>query len=67
MFILIFDIPRSMNTLKVQTWRMLKRSGCKMVQFSVWKSEDINNLMRIASFIKNNGGSASILEEKFVF
>jgi len=66
-FILIFDIPRAMNTLKVQVWRELRRAGCKMVQFSIWKSDDLKRLMEIALWIKRSGGRASILEEKFIF
>jgi len=66
-FILIFDIPRGMNTLKVQIWRELQRKNAKMIQFSIWKSNNLKELIDIASFIKKSGGKASILEEKFVF
>lgn len=38
-----------------------------MLQFPVWKSEDLGKLLSIASFIKNRGGNTNILEEKFVF
>ncbi len=66
-FILIFDIPKTKNTLKTQVWRELRRKKCNMIQFSIWKSDKLNNLIEIARFIKKSGGSASILEEKFVF
>jgi hypothetical protein len=66
-FILVFDIPRALNTLKVQVWRELRRSGCEMLQFSIWKSNDLKQLMNIALWIKKSGGRASILEEKFIF
>jgi len=66
-FILIFDIPRENNTLKVQVWRELQRKNASMIQFSIWKSDRLSELMDIANFIKKSGGSARILEEKFVF
>lgn len=66
-FILIFDIPKTRNTLKTQVWRELRRKNCSMVQFSIWKSDKLSNLIEIARFIKKSGGAASILEEKFVF
>lgn len=66
-FILVFDIPRQLNTLKVQVWRKLRRKDCEMVQFSIWKSANLKLLTDVASWIRKSGGSASILEEKFVF
>ncbi len=66
-FILIFDIPKERSTLKVQVWRKLQRKDCSMVQFSIWKSDKLKNLIEIARFIKKSGGTAAILEEKFVF
>lgn len=66
-FILIFDIPRELNTLKVQVWRELQRSSCEMIQFSIWKSRNLKQLIDIASWIKRSGGKSSILEERFLF
>jgi len=66
-FILIFDIPRNMPTLALKVNRWLKRINAKKFQHSVWKSEKLNELIAIATFIKDFGGNAAILEEKFVF
>lgn len=66
-FLLIFDIPRELNTLKVQVWRELNRKNAEKVQFSIWKSNNLKELVKIASLIKRLGGKASILEEKFIF
>jgi hypothetical protein len=38
-----------------------------MIQFSIWESEKLEELMKIALMIKNFGGSSKILEEKFLF
>ena len=66
-FVLVFDLPREEGTVKVRTWRELQKISAKMIQFSIWKSEKIDELMKIAIDIKRSGGSAKILEEKFVF
>jgi len=66
-FLLTFDIPREMKTLQRQVQRDLHRIDAEMLQFSLWKSEKLDELLRIALTIRNFGGSARILEEKFVF
>ncbi|MBI2543390.1 MAG: hypothetical protein HYW24_04355 [Candidatus Aenigmarchaeota archaeon] len=66
-FILVFDLPREMGTVKVRAWRELQRMEAKMVQFSIWKSEKLDDLMKLALDIKKEGGDARILEERFVF
>lgn len=66
-FILVFDLPREMGTVKVRTWRELQEIGAKMMQFSIWKSEKLDELVKLAADIKKSGGSARILEERFVF
>ncbi len=66
-FILVFDLPREMGTVKVRSWRELQKIDAKMLQFSIWKSEKMDELIRIAIDIKKSGGSARILEERFVF
>ena len=38
-----------------------------MIQFSVWKHENLSDLIKVALLIKYVGGSARILEEKFIF
>ncbi len=66
MSILIFDIPREEKTLSVRIFRALRKKA-ELIQFSVWKSDDLDFLMKTALEIKRNGGSARILEERFIF
>jgi len=66
-YILVFDLTREMNNEKVKIWRDLNKIGAKMIQYSIWKYSELKPLLEIASFIKKSGGSASILEEKFIF
>ena len=65
--ILLFDIPREERRIELKIWRELKRLDAKMVQHSVWKSDKLQDLIDIATFIKKSGGQATILEEKLVF
>ena len=66
-FVLIFDVPRESVAVAVKTWRDLGKIGAKKLQHSVWKSEKLQDLIDIATFIKKSGGNASILEEKLIF
>jgi len=66
-FVLSFDIPRGMSTLRTKVFRKLKRMNAKMINESLWSLNDLNALMELALLIKNHGGNARILEEKFVF
>lgn len=66
-FVLIFDIPTELGSVKRQTDRLLVRSGAKQIQRSVWKSRELQALVDVASFVKKSGGDARILEERFVF
>ena len=56
-----------MKTLQRQVQRDLHRIDAEMLQFSLWKSEKLDELLKIALTIRNFGGSARILEEKFIF
>jgi len=66
-FLITFDTPREMKTLQRQVQRDLHRIDAEMLQFSLWKSEKLDELLKIALTIRNFGGSARILEEKFIF
>ena len=66
-FILVFDIPRELTTERKQVNLALRRMDARMLQFSVWQHESLNKLLEIASRTKLIGGSATILEEKFIF
>ena len=67
MFVLAFDIPASEPVFKLTINRRLRRMGARMIQRSLWQHEDLNELIRIAMFIKNVGGKARIMEEKLIF
>jgi hypothetical protein len=45
----------------------LKRANAKKIQHSFWKHDDINMLIKIAIWIRNIGGKAEILEERFLY
>jgi len=66
-FILAFDLPREFHSERKRINLELKRINAKMIQFSIWESEKLEELMRIALMIKEFGGSSKILEEKFLF
>ena len=65
--IIIFSIPRGHSTLAVKVNRALKGIGAEKVQNSVWRSENLMELTRIALKIRGAGGKAQILEEKVVY
>lgn len=66
-YVLIFDIPESEAIEKVRINRELHRANAEMIQNSVWKHENLKELMSFALRIRKLGGKASILEEKFIF
>ena len=65
--LLVFDLPRELHVQRKKINRELHSMGAKMIQHSVWSSEDFYALIEVASFIKKVGGKASILEEKIIF
>lgn len=66
-FLLIFDIPATQNNFKKKINKILHEIGAEMVQRSIWRSDNLKELMRLAILIMNIGGKAMILEEKVVF
>jgi uncharacterized protein (UPF0128 family) len=66
-FILTFDIPRELALERKHVNLSLRRMNAKMIQFSVWEHENLSDLIKVALKIKSAGGSARILEEKFIF
>ena len=66
-FILAFDLPRELHSERKRVNLELRRMNARMIQFSIWESEKLEELMKIALMIKNFGGSSKILEEKFLF
>ena len=65
--LIIFSIPRGNAALGVKVNRLLKGIGAEMVQNSVWRSDNLRELTRIAVWVRNVGGSAQILEEKIIY
>ncbi len=66
-FVIVFDIPRSEMTERRRIHRELVRGGAEKVQDSFWKSDRIQFLIDVGMRIRKIGGSATILEEKFLF
>jgi len=66
-FVLSFDLPRNMGVVRSRVIRKLHKVNAKRIHDSLWSCNDLDMLIQIATIIKNFGGSASILEEKFVF
>lgn len=65
--LLVFDIPAGDKILAVKVNRKLKSCGAIKLQNSLWKSDNLEELTKIALWIRNAGGSATILEEKVIF
>ena len=65
--LIIFGMPRGSAVLAVKVNRRLKGIGAEKVQRSVWRSDNLRELTRIAVWIRNAGGSAQILEEKVIY
>ena len=66
-FVIVFDMPRSEQSERRRVHRELVRGGAEMIQDSFWKSGSLKFLIDIGMRIKKIGGSATILEEKFLF
>ena len=66
-FILIFDMPSGEHTLRKKIYRLLKKTGAKKLQISVWESGSLANLIKVANIIRIAGGKAIVLEKKLVF
>lgn len=65
-FLIMFDIPEVKGNLKRRVNRKLHKINAEIIQQSVWKSKDLNNLMQIASTIKHEGGQVTILKEEII-
>jgi len=58
----MFDIPRSMNTLRNRIHRRLLKYEIKKLQDSVWISENEEVLLELAKEIKKSGAIARVLK-----
>ncbi len=66
-FTLIYDLPKELATERKQLNLKLKRINAKMIQHSFWKHDDIRKLVKLGIWIRKIGGTAEILEERFLF
>lgn len=65
--VIVFDIPTEETSFKTKINRLLKSIGAIQIQRSVWKSNNLKELIKIATLIKMIGGKAIIMEEKLIF
>jgi hypothetical protein len=65
-YIILFDIPREMGYLQVKINRLLHSINAKLIQHSVWESENLEVLKKIKNLIESNGGKVIILEKKVI-
>jgi|FaiFalDrversion3_1042247.scaffolds.fasta_scaffold11438_2 CRISPR/Cas system-associated endoribonuclease Cas2 len=66
-YLIFYDIPSEEVYFKKKINKMLRKINAKIIQRSIWKSENLTELIKIATLIKNIGGKAKIVEEKVVF
>ncbi|MEM5802004.1 MAG: hypothetical protein QXQ18_01300 [Candidatus Aenigmatarchaeota archaeon] len=62
--ILIYDIPKNKDVLRVKVHRALEQIKAEKIQTSAWRSENLQELIKIALMIRNAGCEAIVLEEK---
>lgn len=63
----MFDLPKGNATMGVKINRLLKSIGAEKVQNSVWRSENLRELTKVAVWVRNVEGKATILEENVVY
>ena len=66
-YVLSFDLPEEMTAQRKRINRDLRAINANLIHDSFWKSDNLQELILIARFIKDSGGSARILEEKLIF
>jgi len=62
---LVFDISKEKNTLRVRTWRELKRMKAELKFRSLWllpnNKNNLSDFKNIRNEIRRNGGKADVL------
>ncbi|TAL48476.1 hypothetical protein EPN87_00490 [archaeon] len=66
-YVFTFDLPTEHASFRVKLHRTLKKINATQVQRSMWKSDNLRELTRLAVLVKNVGGSARITEERLIF
>ncbi|MBU5688167.1 MAG: hypothetical protein KQA41_03025 [Candidatus Aenigmarchaeota archaeon] len=64
--IIMYDIPKTKNTLLVRVWRELQKLNATKVMDSVWQLEDneinLEILKNLRNLINQGGGNAKIMK-----
>lgn len=66
-FLIAFDIPTKEYLFRKKINQILRKIGARMIQKSLWESENLNKLVNIAILIKNVGGTVYVFEAKVIF
>lgn len=62
-YIIVFDIGRDNPSLRVKVNRLLNKIKAKMLQDSVWQSDNLDELRQISQLIKVNGGKVLLFDK----
>jgi hypothetical protein len=63
-YCIFFDIPTKNYVLRARVNRALKAINAKMIQRSIWKHDNLDQLVKIAQLISQHGGKAELIEWK---
>jgi CRISPR/Cas system-associated endoribonuclease Cas2 len=63
-YVIFFDIPTKNYVLRARVNRALKAINARMVQRSIWKHDNLDQLIKIAQLINQHGGRAELVEWK---
>jgi len=63
-YVIFFDIPTKNYVLRARVNRALKAINARMVQRSIWKHDNLDQLIKIAQLINQHGGRAELIEWK---
>jgi CRISPR/Cas system-associated endoribonuclease Cas2 len=63
-YVIFFDIPTKNYVLRARVNRALKAINARMVQRSIWKHDNLDQLIKIAKLINQHGGRAELVEWK---
>jgi hypothetical protein len=63
-YCIFFDIPTKNYVLRARVNRALKAINAKMIQRSIWKHDNLDQLIKIAQLINQHGGKAELIEWK---
>jgi CRISPR/Cas system-associated endoribonuclease Cas2 len=63
-YVIFFDIPTKNYVLRARVNRALKAINAKMIQRSIWRHDNLDQLIKIAQLINQHGGKAELIEWK---